>query len=130
MSHSRKAENPDQINLPADSGPGDFVPENAEDLAHVLERVISATKADSKRSECDVALRRKLIAVATQFSGQELVLDPILVSLVDAVTGVIRPLTADQRSVMCRAVARTLYDDSESRARLERLWHSLGASTE
>ena len=130
MSHNRISENSEQIVPPADLKYGENISHRSADLANVLEQVISASRGNAAVSVHDMALRQQLDAVAPRFSGCDLALDPILVSLVDAVTSRLRHLTAQQRSAMCQAVARTLYDDSESRSRLERLWHSLKGSTE
>ena len=121
----RKTEIPEKVELPVDSDAGKVPVEPDPALADVLEQVVSATNSSIEASPRDLALRRRFESVATRLAGQELTVDPVLVSLLDAVNGRFRFLTAQEKSAMNLAVARTLYDDSASRVRLERLWHSL-----
>ncbi|MEO2019054.1 MAG: hypothetical protein ABGZ53_32315 [Fuerstiella sp.] len=98
-------------------------------LADVLEQVVSATNTGNDSSSQDVTLRRRLEDVAARLGDQELTVDPVLVSLLDAVNDRFRFLTPQEKLAMNQTVAKTLYDDSESRVRLERLWHSLRRRT-
>ncbi len=97
-------------------------------LADVLEQVISATSSDQDSSGHDVALRKKLEEVARRYPSESLTGEPVVVSLVAAVAGGIQLLTAEQKHSVDLAVAKTLYEDAGSRARLEQLWHSLGGA--
>ena len=128
VSDNLEAGTPEDVVLPFGSGSGSGKGEAPLDFAEVLKQVISAAKTDAEGSAQDLALRRRLRDVAVRFSGQELTLNPVLVALVDVVNTRCGNLTADQRSKLNQAVARTVYDDTESRARLEQLWHSLGDS--
>lgn len=127
MSENRQSDS--QADVPPDTNSA-VSPQAGSVLGNVLEQIISATGTNSEGSAADTSLRRQLQAVGTRYAGQELTLDPVLLALVDAVTGRFRLLTAEQKSTMNKAVARTLFEDAAARARLERLWHSLGDSAE
>jgi hypothetical protein len=87
----------------------------------LLDQVVSATGS----SEAQFELRNHLKSISQHYSQDELTVDPVLVSLVAAVTRNIHGLTSDQRFEMNHAVAETLHGDADTRPRLERLWHSL-----
>ncbi len=125
--HNRKTT--EKVGHSVDSDPSDTSEDLAPALADVLEQVVSATNTSNNSSPRDVALRRRLEEVAAGLGDQELTADPVLVSLLDAVNERFRFLTPPEKLAMNQTVAKTLYDDSESRIRLERLWHSLRKRT-
>jgi hypothetical protein len=122
---SNRRKTPDKVGLSIDSDTSDVPVDLAPALADVLEQVVSATNTGNDSPSRDVALRRRLEQVAARLGDQVLTVDPVLVSLLDAVNDRIRFLTPQEKLAMNQTVAKTLYDDSESRVRLERLWHSL-----
>ena len=126
---SNRRKTPDKVGLSIDSDTSDEPVESAPALADVLEQVVSATNTRDNASAQDAALRRRLEEVAARLGDQELTVDPVLVSLLDSVNDRFRFLTPQEKQAMNQTVARTLYEDSESRVRLERLWHSLRRRT-
>ena len=94
-------------------------------LAGALERIVTATDREAIPSQSNQNLRERFHAVARKFADKELCIEPVLASLVTAVTGRFSALSLAQHNSMSRAVAVTLYEDAESRLRLERLWHQL-----
>jgi hypothetical protein len=90
-------------------------------FSELLDQVVSAVDSSEAESE----LRDHLKLIGERHPRVELSVNPVLVSLVDAVTQNIHGLTSDQRSEMNHAVAETLYRDADTRSRLERLWYSL-----
>ena len=90
----------------------------------LLNQVVSSVGS----SEAQFELRNHLKSISQRHTQVELTVDPVLVSLVAAVTRNIHGLTPDQRSKMNHAVAETLHGDADARLRLERLWHSLRAN--
>jgi len=94
-------------------------------LTEILELVVNASAADAELSPADTELKAQLKAVVANFPGQPLTFDPGLVALIEVVTRRFPRLTDAQHGQVTAAVARTLYDDSGSRNRLERLWNAL-----
>ncbi|APZ92323.1 hypothetical protein [Fuerstiella marisgermanici] len=125
MPADRDTQPPDKPELSAESSKSAANEKGTPVLADVLEQVISATRSDRQHSAEDAALKSRLLKVAKQFPDDPLSVDPVLVSLVAAVTDGIRLLSAEQKRSVDLAVARSLFDDSRSHARLEQLWHSL-----
>ena len=95
-------------------------------LSELLARAISACRSDDDSPETQSEVTRRCSQVARHYRQQPLSLEPVLISLVDAVTCDIQGLTTDQRSAMNQAVAETLHGNSDTKFRLERLWQSLG----
>ncbi|MEZ6130730.1 MAG: hypothetical protein R3C59_18755 [Planctomycetaceae bacterium] len=100
-------------------------PSTERSLAEILELVVNASRTDADLSPADSELKSRLSTVVAQFPGQPLTFDPGLLAIVRVITEQFRLLTAAQHSQLTAAVARTLYDDSSSRNRLERLWNVL-----
>lgn len=97
----------------------------AADLTDALELIVTATDRELIATPTDQKLRQTFHAVARKFSDKELCVEPVLASLVSAVTGRFSHLSLAQHNSMSLAVAATLFEDAESRLRLERLWHRL-----
>ena len=95
-------------------------------LSELLDHAISASRSSYNSRETQSEVTRRCSQVARHYRLQPLSLDPVLISLVDAVTCDIQGLSTAQRSDMNLAVAQTLHGDSDTRRRLERHWHSLG----
>ncbi len=125
MPADRDTQPPDKPELSADTSKTGSHENGTPVLADVLDQVISATRSDRQHSAEDAALRSRLLKVAKQYPDEPLSVDPVLVLMVAAVTDGIRLLTAEQKRSVDLAVARSLFDDSRSHARLEQLWHSL-----
>ncbi|MEQ9412072.1 MAG: hypothetical protein RIK87_30455 [Fuerstiella sp.] len=96
--------------------------------AEVLQQIIQATAGEASLSDDSRHLRDELRRVAARLQGATFGLDPVVIALVEPITGRFRRLTESQRTAITRAVARTLYDDANSRRVLERLWQSLSES--
>lgn len=97
--------------------------------AHILEQILAQT-SDSATPLEDSEDLRALIAVAHQFAGQPLTLDPVAVELIHAVLGVQlarAQLPGHTIKAMARYIAATLYGDPLSRQRLELLWARLSS---
>lgn len=94
-------------------------------LNELLDTIVNASGANGESPVADPDLQQQLQHVATSHAGQPLTLSPVLTSIIEIIARRFGVLTENQRSLMVTDVARTLYDDSESRNRLERLWKSL-----
>lgn len=93
-------------------------------LAAALERSLAAT-AEHQDHVNRPATPEALLQVARQYQGCQLSVSPVLVALVAAETESLQLLSNSIRQEMCQAVAETIFNDSSSRQRMERLWHHL-----
>jgi hypothetical protein len=94
-------------------------------LDQILERTLR--RADQPRPQVAEELAA-LSEVARRYPDQVLTVQPILEELIDAILApqlANMSLPAAGRQAMVAELARTLYDDSTSRERLEALWNSL-----
>lgn len=97
----------------------------AGSLKEILDVIVNASEATGELSASDRQLHLELQSVAAEYPDQPLTLNPAVTSMIDVVAKGFGALTQKQRDQMVIAVARTLYDDSSSRNRLERLWKTL-----
>lgn len=93
-------------------------------LAAALERSLAAT-TEHRDHVNRPAPPEALLKVARQYQGCELSVSPVLVALVAAETESLQLPSGSFRQEMCQAVAETIFNDSSSRQRIERLWHHL-----
>jgi hypothetical protein len=95
----------------------------------LLDQILQQTlrQADQPRPQVAEELAA-LVEVARRYPDQALTVQPILEELIDAILApqlVAMSLPAAAKQGMVAELARTLYDDSASRERLEALWNSL-----
>jgi hypothetical protein len=98
---------------------------DAGSLKEILDVIVNASEATGELSASDRLLQQQLQSVAAEYPDQPLTLSPAVTSMIEVLAKGFGVLTETQRSQMIAAVARTLYDDSGSRNRLERLWKTL-----
>jgi hypothetical protein len=95
----------------------------------LLDQVMSETAAQlSEPAQLDPAVRAALVAVARQFAGQPLVLEPTGVALFEALLAAEFPLFAGRPALLAKAareVAGALLADPTSHQRVEHLWLAL-----
>lgn len=96
---------------------------------NLLDQILTETAlgelSDDKYSTEDMRLLRE---VAARYSASAFDLEPVAVELVRAVVGEpFRELLGgqDEWCAMTREIAQTLFDDPQSRQRLESLWNRL-----
>lgn len=101
--------------------PGDSVPRKI--LEEVLRQTVSA-QSDVTVDPRDLELLRE---VAARYRGYPFGLEPVLLEMVRiSLEGHLPGLvSASESREMALRIARTLYEDAVSRARLERLWMRL-----
>lgn len=103
-------------------------PENRVAEMQALEEVLLETAETYLADEVDEGLESRLRAVAKHHQNAVLVLEPIAVDLVEVVLrerlGNAIPSPGLWR-MLSGIVAQTLWDDEDSRTRLDRLWHRL-----
>ncbi|MCA9050526.1 MAG: hypothetical protein KDA89_17435 [Planctomycetaceae bacterium] len=98
----------------------------ADSLRGLLDGAVQATGGPGKPENHE--LLQQLRAIAARHAGQPMSVNPVLSALVSVITRDLRMLTAAQREEMNTAVARTLFEDSATRSRLEQLWYQLCAA--
>lgn len=98
---------------------------DAASLNEILDAMVHASGAEGESPVSDRQLQQQLQDVAAEYAGQPLTLNPAVTSMIEIIAKRFGALTENQRSRMVTDVARTLYDDSGSRNRLERLWKTL-----
>ncbi|MEP3479194.1 MAG: hypothetical protein ABJZ55_08110 [Fuerstiella sp.] len=112
-----ETQSPEQVSSPAAA-------QQQISFAAALERSLAAT-AEHQNHVNRPATPEALLKVARQYHGSELSVSPVLVALVAAETESLQLPSSSIRQEMCQAVAETIYNDSSSRQRMERLWHHL-----
>lgn len=104
--------------------------QSASDVAERLLDVVlhqTAETSDERTFASTVELPR-LREVARRYPSDSLTLDPILVTLIDALLETHLPQvcrTATMRTRIAREIARPLFENPVSRGRLELLWSQL-----
>ena len=95
----------------------------------LLDEILQQTLRNADQPRPQVAAELAALAeVARRYPDQALTVQPILEELVDAILApqlAAMSLPTAARQGMVAELARTLYDDSASRERLEALWNSL-----
>jgi hypothetical protein len=96
----------------------------------MLDDVVAQTSEQlTAPEELEPAVRAALAAVARQYAGQPLTLDPAGVALVEALLRAQFPLLATRQALLAntaRTVAESLLTDPDARPRVEHLWAQLG----
>jgi len=96
----------------------------------MLDDVVAQTSEQlAAVEELEPAVRAALAAVARQYAGQPLTLDPAGVALVEALLRAQFPVLSARQALLtstARAVAESLLADPGARPRLELLWAQLG----
>lgn len=99
-------------------------------LDAVLRETASAYLADESAQH---AATDQLVEVARRHFRQELILDPVVVDLVEAVLVQRLEISPEKQRAwrpVVQVVARTLWEDAASRSRLARLWGRLHEALE
>jgi hypothetical protein len=95
----------------------------------LLDQVMSQTAAQlAEPAQLDPAVRAALVAVARQFTGQALVVEPVGAALFEALLAAQFPFFAERPALLAKAareVARALLADPSSHRRVEHLWLAL-----
>jgi hypothetical protein len=96
----------------------------------MLDDVVAQTSEQLATPEdLEPGVREALVAVARQYAGQPLTLDPAGVALVEALLRAQFPLLAARQALLAqtaRAVAESLLADPDARPRVAHLWAQLG----
>ena len=90
----------------------------------VLAQILSVAESGGSAG-IDSTCRAELLAVARKFASHDFCLEPVLLELVQVLTGRIRGISEVRRTAMERSVTATLYEDQTSMSRLQRLWTHL-----
>lgn len=96
-----------------------------EGLESVLDQILSVTESDGTAPPPDSRLRQELLKTAESLGHLDFCPDPVLMSMVGAVTGRFRGLSESQHQLLTKSVVNSLYDDVTSRERLGSLWQHL-----
>ena len=91
----------------------------------LLEQILSASSDEGGIESIPEPLMRHLKKVARDLAGESFSLDPVLVRRVSVFTQKVRGLSAERLDSLARSVAGSLYDDINSRERVENLWDAL-----
>lgn len=94
-------------------------------IADSLERILDASSETTARDQKDQEVYERLVATSQQLGDCEFSTSPVLTRMVDAAIGGMPILPSKDYQQMCEVVAGTLFEDTDARARLQRLWHQL-----
>lgn len=91
----------------------------------LLEQILSASSDEGGVESIPEPLMRQLKQVAGELAEEVFSLDPVMIRLVSVFTGRVRGLSGESLDRLARSVAGSLYDDINSRERVEKMWDAL-----
>ena len=122
---SDRESTPSQTTIQQTNPPSESAAEQSPDrVGDILQQILSASERGDAAGTEDPC-RGELLAVAAKYSAQEFCQEPVLLELVQVLTGRIRGLSPARRAALEKSVATSLYEDQSSLGRLQLLWTQL-----